>query len=486
MKGTKRFAVPESNPASQNDSAFWNKRITVGSMFDVHRADLSQQKPMGSPTLNLQRAESSRQHVRALNIQFASWVQTQLKNHPDELWEDGVRDYLAHASNIMEKFTDVVNWLKANAANGESLPAAELQTTEKKTIPEAKNSETKLFQTQTGLTPVSTTPSFVTSWSSGVFSNNQTGGVANSQNSSVLSSTQSSGVLVNSQSSGVFSNSQSSGVFSSSQSLGVSSSSQSLGVSSNSQSSGLFSNSQSSGLFSNSQSSGLFSNSQSSGLLSNSQSSGLLSNSQSTEIFSNSQSSNIFSNNQSSGLFSNSQSSGLFSNNQTPFSFGNYGSAPENRDAADDADGENEEQPSSPSVKKSEEKGVVVVHEVKCKLYVKSSDPADRDPWKDKGTGQLSIKCKEGVSKGAKESKPTIIVRNDVGKLLLNALIYPGIKTTTQKNSIVAIFHSAGDGDGNGGGKNDNAVARTFLIRLKTEEDRNKLATAIQDYAPSS
>lgn len=28
-------------------------------------------------------------------------------------------------------------------------------------------------------------------------------------------------------------------------------------------------------------------------------------------------------------------------------------------------------QPSSPSVKKSEEKGVVVVHEVKCKLYVK-------------------------------------------------------------------------------------------------------------------
>lgn len=38
---------------------------------------------------------------------------------------------------------------------------------------------------------------------------------------------------------------------------------------------------------------------------------------------------------------------------------------------------ENElEQPSSPSVKKSEEKGIVVVHEVKCKLYVKvfSSD----------------------------------------------------------------------------------------------------------------
>lgn len=30
-----------------------------------------------------------------------SWVQTQLKNHPDEIWEDGVRDYLDHATGIM-------------------------------------------------------------------------------------------------------------------------------------------------------------------------------------------------------------------------------------------------------------------------------------------------------------------------------------------------------------------------------------------------
>lgn len=46
--------------------------------------------------------------------------------------------------------------------------------------------------------------------------------------------------------------------------------------------------------------------------------------------------------------------------------------------------------------------------------HVQSSDPADKDAWKDKGTGQLSIKCKEGISKGTKESKPTILVRNDV------------------------------------------------------------------------
>lgn len=41
-------------------------------------------------------------------------------------------------------------------------------------------------------------------------------------------------------------------------------------------------------------------------------------------------------------------------------------------------------------------------------------DPAEKGAWKDKGAGQLTIKCKEGISKGTKESKPTILVRNDV------------------------------------------------------------------------
>ena len=152
-------------------------------------------------------------------------------------------------------------------------------------------------------------------------------------------------------------------------------------------------------------------------------------------------------------------------------------------DAANDVqDAEDEvEQPSSPSVKKTEEKGVTLVHEVKCKLYVKSTDPADKDEWKDRGTGQLSLKCKEGVSKGTRESKPTIVIRNDVGKILLNALLYPGIKTNMQKKSIVAIFHTSGDGD-----NDDAVVARTFLIRTKTGEDRDKLAAVIQEYAPAA
>ncbi|KAG8659276.1 hypothetical protein MANES_02G028100v8 [Manihot esculenta] len=415
MKGAKRFAVSDA-AADTNDTALVNKRIMTP----------SQQQLTATVPLDLHRAESSRQHVRALNTQFASWVQAQLKNHPDEIWEDGVRDYLAHASNIMEKFSDVVNWLKANAIKGGT--AAESLGAEKKLVPEVKNNDSKIFQVKTGLVTPSTNASFPSSWSSGILSNNQSSG-------GVFSNSQSSGMFTSSPNSVLFSNSQSTGLFSKSQSSGLFSNSHSSSLSSVNQSTGLFSTSQSfGGSFSN-QTSGLFSSSHSSGLSFTNQSSGL---------FSNSQSSGLSSNNQSSGFFSSNQSTGVFSSTSTPILFGGQNSGSANHNTSDDVDDENEpEQPSSPSVKKSEEKGIVVVHEVKCKLYVKSSDPADKDTWKDKGTGQLSIKCKEDVGTGTKESKPTIIVRNDAGRVLLNALLYPGIKTNAQKNSLVAIFHTA-------------------------------------------
>ncbi|KAG2677397.1 hypothetical protein I3843_12G098300 [Carya illinoinensis] len=428
----------------------------AGSTFYVPRAESPQRLAATAP-LDMQRANSSWQHVRALNTQFASWVQEQMRNHPDELWEDGVRDYLTHASNIMENFSDVVKWLKANTAEGNSLFTVESQNSENKVVFETNNGDINLSQEKTGFIPSGTTTSFATSWSSGVFSSGQTSGFTSVSTTVPVSS---------SLSSGVFSNSQNPG-------------STPTGTATN---------------FANSFSSKTFSNSQAHGC----------NPADTTTTFATSSSSQVFSNSQTPGFtpavtttsFMNSWSSGGFPNIQKPVSFGGnqssvsiaQSSIPTNRDASDDVDGENEvEQPSSPSVKKSEEKGIVVVHEVKCKLYVKSSDPADKDAWKDKGPGKLSIKCKEGIDKGTKESKPTIVVRNDVGRLLLNALIYPGIKTNLQKNSLVAIFHTSGDGgDGNNGSNNNNVVARTFLIRTKTEEDRNKLATAIQDYAPPS
>ncbi|KAL3498761.1 hypothetical protein ACH5RR_041493 [Cinchona calisaya] len=345
MRGTKRFATSDLNPIP-NDSIL-SKRIMAGSPLDSQRAEPSEEQFVtASPPLDMQRAESSRQHVRALNTQFTSWIQTQLEKHPDELWEDGVEDYLNHSKAIMEKFSDVVSWLKANTGKAENNSTLGLDSTQKKLGSESKEKENNLIFGKPGIPPASTSASFGMSWGSGV-PFNSTG----------------------------------------------------------------------------------------------------------------------------------------------PFSFGIQSSVPGsqnsvsmNNDASNDLDGEDDtEQPSSPSVKKTEEKGIIVVHEVRCKLYVKSSDPTDKGAWKDKGSGRLSIKCNEGVDKGTRESKPTIVVRNDVGKLLLNAALYPGIKTNTQKNSIIAIFHTLGDGD-----KNETVVAGMYSIRTKSEEERDKLAEVIREYAPAS
>ncbi|XP_013662152.2 uncharacterized protein LOC106367014 isoform X2 [Brassica napus] len=387
MRGLKRAAVSETN-----QSPFKNAKPVEGSLFGTQ----SSLSPAAS--LDKQRAELARKHVRALNNQFVSWVQIQLKNHPDELWEDGMNDYITHASSILEKFKDVVNWLKENKGKGENA-SPESRGPEKKPMAEVKNSDVK---------PVSNTSLFTSNNQPGLFSTNQSSSFSTSHQSGSFSTQP--------------------GVFSSTP----------FGLASNSQT----------GSFS----SGQF------GLAKSSPPS-------------------LFSSSQAGGI-SNTQPSFSFSNNQNPFSSGV--SIPAKRDSPDDAEAEDEPpQPSSPSVKKTEEKGVTVVHEVKCKLYVKSNDPTDKGAWKDKGTGNLCIKCKEGVDKGTKESKPTILVRNDVGKLLLNALLYTGIKTSTQKNALVAIFHSSED-------SNENVTPRTFLIRTKTAEARDKLATAIQEYAPSS
>ncbi|XP_018471868.1 uncharacterized protein LOC108843228 isoform X2 [Raphanus sativus] len=328
------------------------------------------------------------------------WVQIQLKNHPDELWEDGMNDYISHASNILEQFKDVVDWLKENKVKGDNV-SPEPTRAEKKQVAEVKNND---------VTPALNNSLFASNTQPALFSTNRSSNFSSSQSGSFSSQP---------------------GVFSSSP----------FGLASNSQT-------------------GSFSSSQF-GLAKSSPP-------------------NLFSSSQAGGI-SNSQPSFSFSNNHNPFSSGvTPVSIPAKRDSPEDEEGEDEEpQPSSPSVKKTEEKGVTVVHEIKCKLYVKSNDPADKGAWKDKGTGNLYIKCKEGVDKGTKESKPTILVRNDVGKLLLNALLYTGIKTSAQKNALVAIFHSSED-------SNENVTPRTFLIRTKTAEARDKLATAIQEYAPSS
>lgn len=343
-RGTKRGAFSDSSP-DLGDSPVQDKRAMPTNFFNAREGTFSTQKSVAKPTVDMQRVELAHRHVTALNKQFASWVQSQLLNHPEELWEDGVRDYLTHASGIMEKFSDVVAWLQEKSP-------LKAESTMVSSLPTRK-------------------PSFLEGVKSSTVPNMQLPGGAALESSST--STQ------------------------------------------------------------------------------------------------------------------NLWSSNLLSSRQSSVSNGDQGPPQTNSETAPDPDEETEvNEPRSPSVKKTEEQGVVTVHEVKCKVYIKPDNPADKS-WKDIGIGMLSIKCKEGVAKATKESKPNIIIRNDVGKPLLNALIYPGIKLNIQKNTIASIFHTSGPVDANGdAGSVAAAVARTFLLRMRTEDDTKKLAEAIQEYAPTT
>lgn len=79
---------------------------------------------------------------------------------------------------FQEKFSDVVNWLKANATKAEnSTPGAGagVSFAGKKFLPEVTNKENKNFGEKSGSPPVSTTTttSFASPWSPGIFSNSQ-------------------------------------------------------------------------------------------------------------------------------------------------------------------------------------------------------------------------------------------------------------------------------------------------------------------------
>lgn len=353
MSDKRKLRTDENSSSSDcNDQTFRPKRITAVPPFDV------------------QRAESSRQHVRALNTQFASWVQKQLKDHPDELWQDGVQDYFKHASEILVKFSDVVDWLNKNASSiAQNVPAnmskGGFPSIEKQVQDEDNKSEVSFVAKddsgKPGLGPPSTG-----SWSFGSVSANP---------SSLTTGPWSFGLTPANQ---------------------------------------------------------------------------------------------------------NSSAAGFFSHLPVP-PIATGGTSNDQEEESETVD-----EPPSPSVKRTEEPGTVVVHEVKCKLYVKSDNSGDK-PWKDMGMGQLCIKCKEDVKRGTKEAKAKVVVRNDVGKVLLNALLYPNIRLNMQKNTITTIFHTA-DGEPPGGEtdgeRRDSAKPRMYLMKLKSEDDAKKLEEAVITNAP--
>ncbi|WVZ86781.1 hypothetical protein U9M48_033515 [Paspalum notatum var. saurae] len=457
-RGAKRVAT--SDPAAPD---LPSKRVMDGPPFDVHRAESSHQHVMAGPaTLDPRRAEAASKHVRALNTQFASWVQLQLQNHPAELWEDGLKDYLSHASEIMEKFKDVVSWLRQNQAGSTNVSSPSIHKDEKINLLAAPSSD----NTQKAPTMTSSPSSFQNSNLPKPFS---------------LPSQQKTPDFT-----GMFGDKKSPSSDSSKPAFQFGANNAIFGDKKDTpgDSSKSFQFDVNNGAFGDKKdtpgdNSKPFQFGANNAIFGDKKTSPGDS-SKPFQFGSN----NGFPAPSAPSIFSSvaqsfsSQSPPLFSVNQQSVLSGNQNTSEAAADADEDAE---PEKPSSPSVKKAEEKGVVVVHEAKCKVYVKHDDATKG--WKDIGVGRLSIRSKEGAEKGCKESTPTIVIRNDVGKILLNALIYKGIKMNVQKNTVASIFHTA-DAESDES-TISTVVAQTYLFRLRNEEEATKLSTAIKENAPS-
>ncbi|XP_008667815.1 uncharacterized protein [Zea mays] len=439
-RGAKRAAT--SDPAAPD---LPSKRVMDGPSFDVHRAESSHQHVMAGPaSLDPRRAEAASKHVRALNTQFASWVQLQLQNHPAELWEDGLKDYISHASEIMEKFKDVVNWLRQNQAGSIVVSSPSSLKDDKSNLPAADDSK---LLVQPSSDNKQKAPIMASSSSS-------------FQNSSLPNLFSSPSQQKTPDYSGMFADKKNTSSDSSKPAFQFGGNNVIFGGKKDApvDSSKPFQFGPNNGIFGDKKDTP----------------------SDSSKPFHFGANKGIFGDKKTTSVAQsfNPQSPPLFSMNQQSVLPGNQNTSEASADADEDAE---PEKPSSPSVKKAEEKGVVVVHETKCKVYVKHDDATKG--WKDIGVGQLSIRSKEGTEKASKESTPTIVIRNDVGKILLNALIYKGIKMNLQKNTVASIFHTSDAQSSESAG--DTVVARTYLFRLKNVEEATKLSTAIKENAPS-
>ncbi|XP_035820629.1 uncharacterized protein [Zea mays] len=408
-------------------------------------AESSHQHVMAGPaSLDPRRAEAASKHVRALNTQFASWVQLQLQNHPAELWEDGLKDYISHASEIMEKFKDVVNWLRQNQAGSIVVSSPSSLKDDKSNLPAADDSK---LLVQPSSDNKQKAPIMASSSSS-------------FQNSSLPNLFSSPSQQKTPDYSGMFADKKNTSSDSSKPAFQFGGNNVIFGGKKDApvDSSKPFQFGPNNGIFGDKKDTP----------------------SDSSKPFHFGANKGIFGDKKTTSVAQsfNPQSPPLFSMNQQSVLPGNQNTSEASADADEDAE---PEKPSSPSVKKAEEKGVVVVHETKCKVYVKHDDATKG--WKDIGVGQLSIRSKEGTEKASKESTPTIVIRNDVGKILLNALIYKGIKMNLQKNTVASIFHTSDAQSSESAG--DTVVARTYLFRLKNVEEATKLSTAIKENAPS-
>eukprot|EP00270_Netrium_digitus_P001023 TRINITY_DN11133_c0_g1_i1.p1 TRINITY_DN11133_c0_g1~~TRINITY_DN11133_c0_g1_i1.p1 ORF type:complete len:457 (+),score=99.30 TRINITY_DN11133_c0_g1_i1:89-1372(+) len=135
--------------------------------------------------------------------------------------------------------------------------------------------------------------------------------------------------------------------------------------------------------------------------------------------------------------------------------------------------------PSSPTkVAKAEEPGVRVLYEVDAKLFTQGGAG-----WNDMGQGLLSVKSYPPEAEG-KTSSIRIMFRNEVGKLLLNALLYSGMKADVSKN-VVTVFLASTELSGSPQPASASGGLKMYRIRMKLEAAAQEFSRVIITHAPA-
>eukprot|EP00903_Cladosiphon_okamuranus_P012749 g11919.t1 len=131
--------------------------------------------------------------------------------------------------------------------------------------------------------------------------------------------------------------------------------------------------------------------------------------------------------------------------------------------AADEEDAMPKEDPSKLERAPGEE-NEEVVGQFRAKLFrFKSSEKA----WGDMGVGMLRL------MKHTTNDSRRMVLRNDMGKVILNAAVYAGMGVTKAKNTIKFVANVEGDGP------------TTFMVKV-TADDINDLRTRVVGLVPSS
>lgn len=111
-----------------------------------------------------------------------------------------------------------------------------------------------------------------------------------------------------------------------------------------------------------------------------------------------------------------------------------------------------------------------MVYEAKCKVLFKTKEGG----WSERGVGNLQLRRSTQGPRAAR-----LLVRNDTGKLTLNASLYPTLKVSVKSKGLLMNLLNGVQPEGQAAAEGANQPVLTML-RVKSEAEADKLKALIE------